>query len=134
MICESNNNSYHDSTSAFFRYFFPKKTRTLMPLRLFQIKFSHLMFIKIFAIILRWCRAPDLFGSQIPVTKRGFELRISCIRSSYLTHLAIRVTKLLWGSQIKSSCGHWNLWSKWISGTTPAQFETWIEVEVFLTI
>ena len=36
--------------------------------------------------ILRWCRARDLFGSQIPVTIGGFELRISCIRSSYLTH------------------------------------------------
>ena len=29
--------------------------------------------------------ARDLFGSQIPVTTGGFELRISCIRSSYLT-------------------------------------------------
>ena len=27
-----------------------------------------------------------LFGSGIPVTKGGFELRISCIRSSYLTY------------------------------------------------
>ena len=34
---------------------------------------------------LRWCHARDLFGSQIPVTTGGFELRISCIRSSYLT-------------------------------------------------
>ena len=31
---------------------------------------------------LRWCRAPDLFGSQISVTTGGFELRISCIQSS----------------------------------------------------
>ena len=28
----------------------------------------------------------DLFGSKIPVTTGGFELRISCIRSSYLTN------------------------------------------------
>ena len=35
---------------------------------------------------LRWCRAQDLFGSQIPVTTEGFELRISSIESSYLTH------------------------------------------------
>ena len=35
---------------------------------------------------LQWCRARDLFGSQIPVTTGGLELRISCIRSSYLTH------------------------------------------------
>ena len=35
---------------------------------------------------LRWCRAQDLFGSQIPVITGGFELRISCIESSYLTH------------------------------------------------
>ena len=34
----------------------------------------------------RLCRARDLFGSQIPVTTGGFELRISCIQSSYLTH------------------------------------------------
>ena len=27
---------------------------------------------------LRWCRAQDLFGSQIPVTTEGFELQISC--------------------------------------------------------
>ena len=33
---------------------------------------------------LRWCRARDLFGSQIPVTTGGFELRISRIRN--LTH------------------------------------------------
>ena len=37
---------------------------------------------------MRWCRAGDLFGSQIPVTTEGFELRISRIRSSYLTHNA----------------------------------------------
>ena len=30
--CKSNNNSYHGDTSAFFRCFFSKKTRTLMPL------------------------------------------------------------------------------------------------------
>ena len=35
---------------------------------------------------LRGCRARDLFGLQIPVTTGGFELRISCIRGSYLTH------------------------------------------------
>ena len=38
------------------------------------------------SIKVRWCRARDLFGSQIPVTTRGFELQISCTRSSYLTH------------------------------------------------
>ena len=35
---------------------------------------------------LQWCRAQDLFGLQIPVTTGGFELRISCIQNSYLTH------------------------------------------------
>ena len=35
---------------------------------------------------LRWCPARDLFGSQIPVTTRGFELQISFARSNYLTH------------------------------------------------
>ena len=37
---------------------------------------------------LRWCRARDLFGSQIPVTTGGFELRIIYIQSRYLTHQA----------------------------------------------
>ena len=40
---------------------------------------------------LRWCRARDLFGSQIPVTTGGFEVRISCMRSSCLTHYVIRL-------------------------------------------
>ena len=43
---------------------------------------------------LRWCRARDLSGSQIPATTGGFELRVSCIRSSYLTRQAIRPNKL----------------------------------------
>ena len=43
---------------------------------------------------LRWCRARDLFGSQIPVTTGGFELRIFCIRSRYLTHWTIRPNRL----------------------------------------
>ena len=34
---------------------------------------------------LRWCHNRYLFVSQIPVTTRGSELRISCIWSSYLT-------------------------------------------------
>ena len=34
---------------------------------------------------LRWCRARNLFGSQIPVSTGRFGLRISCIRSRYLT-------------------------------------------------
>ena len=34
---------------------------------------------------LQWCRARELFGSQIPVATGGFELPIFCIRSSYLT-------------------------------------------------
>ena len=36
------------------------------------------------SLLLRWYRAQDLFGSQIPVTTGEFERRISCIRSSYL--------------------------------------------------
>ena len=35
---------------------------------------------------LRWCRARDSLGLQIPVTAGGFEQRISCIRCFYLTH------------------------------------------------
>ena len=44
---------------------------------------------------LRWCRARDLLGSQVLVTTGGFELRISCIWSSYVIHEAIRA---LWPS------------------------------------
>ena len=29
--------------------------------------------------LLRWCRAREIIGSQIPVTTVGFELRISCM-------------------------------------------------------
>ena len=39
---------------------------------------------------LRECRPRDLLRSYIPVITGGFELRISCIRSSYLTHYAVR--------------------------------------------
>ena len=42
----------------------------------------------------RWCRARDLFESQIPVATGGFELRISCIRSSYLTRQVIKSNRL----------------------------------------
>ena len=41
---------------------------------------------EIYKIRVRWCLARDLFGSQIAVTTGRFELRISCIQSSYLTH------------------------------------------------
>ena len=43
---------------------------------------------------LPWCRTQDLFGSQIPVTTGGFQLQISCIGSSYLTHWATRPNRL----------------------------------------
>ena len=46
----------------------------------------HITLRKIINLALQWCRARSLFGSQIPVTTERFELRISCIRSSYLTH------------------------------------------------
>ena len=36
---------------------------------------------------LRWCRAQDLFGSQIPVTTGGFEPRVSCIQTSRIQSL-----------------------------------------------
>ena len=44
---------------------------------------------------LRWCRARDLFGSQIPVTTRGFELQISC-KSLDLVCKRFAVQTLLW--------------------------------------
>ena len=49
--------------------------RTLEMLRYFNFEAS---------FKLRWCRAQDLFGSQIPVTTGGFEIQISWIQSSYL--------------------------------------------------
>ena len=45
-------------------------------------------------LILLWCHARGLFGSQIPVTTGGFELQISCIRSIYLSHYAIKHNRL----------------------------------------
>ena len=47
MNCKSNDNSYHDGTSAFFRCFFPKKTRTLMSLtcrKVLQSQHGHSVF------------------------------------------------------------------------------------------
>ena len=53
---------------------------------------------------LRWCRARDLFGSKIPVITGGFELRISCIQSRYLTPQVVTwkvITYLaLWPSEL----------------------------------
>ena len=37
-------------------------------------------------INLQRCWSQELFQSQIPVTTGGFELRISCKQSNYLTH------------------------------------------------
>ena len=46
---------------------------------------------------LRWCRARDLFGSQIPVTTGGFELQISSIqRSHYFVCKRFVVQTLMW--------------------------------------
>ena len=45
-------------------------------------------------IQLWWCCAQDLFGSQILVITRGFELWISCIQSSYLTHYVVGPNRL----------------------------------------
>ena len=52
---------------------------------------------------LRWSGARDLFGSQIPLTTRGFELKISCIKSSYLTH-TIAVSNLARSWSISIFC------------------------------
>ena len=40
-------------------------------------------------LFLQWCCAWHIFRSQFPVTSGGFELRMSCIQSSYSTHSAI---------------------------------------------
>ena len=49
--------------------------------------------------LLRWCCPRDLIGSPIPVITGGFELRISCMGSSYLTHKAVRP---LWPSGLSN--------------------------------
>ena len=41
-----------------------------------------------------WYPAWDLLESQIPVSTRGLALWISCIRSCYVTHWAIRCNRL----------------------------------------
>ena len=88
------------------------------------------------------CRARDVFVSQIPVATERSELWISCIRSSSLTHYAIRhnrlgglgvpqkgskrsqrfaIQTLLWSLEFATQI---------ISSTTRSQFETWLEVDV----
>ena len=57
----------------------------------FSFESIHFAVNLVFKSLLPWCRARDLFGSQILVTTGEFELRISCIRSSYLT---LRSSKL----------------------------------------
>ena len=47
--------------------------------------------------------AQDLFGSQIPVTKGGFELRISCIQRSYIRNLNVDQLLLSYGSKFRYS-------------------------------
>ena len=66
------------------------KSKVLFSQLPYLANFKNLFFKVQLKMLLRWCRARDLFGSQIPVTTVQFELRISCIRSSYLTHRAIR--------------------------------------------
>ena len=53
MICKSNNNSYHDSTSAFLRCIFPKKIRNLMPLSSSSVSWDITLmnFLKIFRLL-----------------------------------------------------------------------------------
>ena len=62
----------------------------------FSFESIHFAVNLVFKSLLPWCRARDLFGSQILVTTGEFELRISYIRSSHLTH---RSSKL--GSKLK---------------------------------
>ena len=59
-----------------------------------QLKY-HKIWSTIINILLWWCRALDLLGSQIPVTIGGFELQ--------------QITLYARNSHFKPSCGHWNL-------------------------
>ena len=61
---------------------------------LYSIPFNLRYFNPVRSFKLRWCRARDLSGSQIPVTTGGFERRIFCIWSSYLTHKSLWVSGL----------------------------------------
>ena len=64
-----------------------------------QFKVTNNFFLKYFnfkpCFKLRWRRARDLFGSQIPVTTGEFELRISCIQSSYTPQTTLNYIELL---------------------------------------
>ena len=72
-----------------FMYYFHRKVLLL----LYNLKMLCYITLKL-TLCLGWCRARDLLGSQISVTTGGFELKISCIRSSYLTHYAIKSNSL----------------------------------------
>ena len=47
---------------------------------------NYLLTTYVHMLILWWYHAQELFGSQVPVTLGGFELKISYIWSNYLTH------------------------------------------------
>ena len=70
-------------------YLMPCWVNFICCLSLWQFIVFQYIFLKYFnfepSFKLRWCHNRYLFVSQIPVTTRGFELRISCIWSSYLT-------------------------------------------------
>ena len=93
-----------------------------------------------------WCRARDLFGSQIPVTTRGFELPISSIQSSYQTFFIVlpvttggfelRISRI-WSSYLNRGLGNYFACKRFTVQTllwpleiviriNLEQFETWL--------
>ena len=80
------NISFFHETAKFEYENFRIITKQLTNLIIFQDPIYTVNTFEVSKLKVRWCRARDLFASQIPVTTGGFELRISCIRSHYLTH------------------------------------------------
>ena len=82
--------------------------------------YSILTLTKLKCLILRWCRARDLFGSQIPVNTGGFELWISCRLGNYFVCKRFTVQTLLWSLEFamqinleRDTIAVWNLARSW---------------------
>ena len=79
----------------FFIFNCKAKKKSLRITQIFLLELK-IMNLKLFSILiyfnfrpsfkLRWRHARDLYGSQIPVTTRGFGMRTFCVRCTYVTH------------------------------------------------
>ena len=83
MISKSNNNSYHDGGSAFFSTIFPKKTRTLMPLRLF-LYFRNFMSLN--NLFISWMmfkiKMVNCLKNLLLLQKIAFRVQLQCYKAT----------------------------------------------------